>query len=58
MPESWWTDSVNKNKIESNLVLDCASYGIQVNGNHNKIQSNTALENGTYDLANGGKDNK
>ena len=50
--------SVNKNKVESNLVLNCAAYGIQVNGDHNKILSNTALENGTYDLDNGGKGNK
>ncbi len=51
-------DSVNKNRVESNLVFGCGIYGIQVNGNHNKIQSNTALENGTYDLAEGGKDNR
>jgi hypothetical protein len=50
-------DSVNKNRVESNLLLECGTYGIQVNGNHNKIQWNTALENGTYDLAKGGKDN-
>jgi parallel beta-helix repeat protein len=51
-------DSVNKNKIESNIVLGGAIYGIQVNGNHNKIRSNTALENGTYDLVDGGKGNQ
>jgi hypothetical protein len=50
--------SVNKNKVESNIVLNGEAFGIQVNGNHNKIVSNTALENVTNDLADGGKGNK
>ncbi len=52
------TASVNKNKIDSNVVTKCGIYGIHVNGDRNKITRNTALESGTYDLANGGTDNQ